>query len=86
VDSEGNILVFKWLDCITNCQKKFQVYSPEGKFRSEVFLDELEYEVDIDHRWNRLVFSNRGIFAFVQLKDSNDVSPRLIKVNVPGVR
>jgi hypothetical protein len=86
VDSEGNILVFNWLDCITHCLKKFQVYSPDGKFCSEVFLDEGEFEVDINHLWNRLVFSNRGIFAFVQLKDSSDVSPRLIKVNVSGGR
>ena len=82
VDSEGNILVFNWLDCVTHCQKKFQVYSPEGKFRNEVFLDEGAFEVDIDYSWQRIVLSNRGIFAFVQLKDSSDVSPRLIKVKV----
>lgn len=86
VDSGGNILVFKWLDCVNKCQKIFQVYSPDGNFKSEVSLDEGEFEVEIDYRWDRLVFSNRGIFAFVQPKNSDDISPRLIKVNVPGGR
>jgi len=81
VDSEGNILVFKWLDCVNNCPKEFQVYSPEGEFRFEVFLDEGEFEVDPG---KKLLFTNKGIFAFVTLKNSDDISPRLIKANVPG--
>ena len=84
VDSDGSILVFNWLDCVTHCLKKFQVYSPEGKFISEVFLDEGKFAVDINHLWQQLLFSSRGIFAYVQLKDSIDISPRLIRVNVPG--
>jgi hypothetical protein len=80
VDSEGNILLFKWLDCVDNCPKEFQVYSSEGEFRFEVFLDEGEFEVDSG---KKLLFTNKGIFAFVTLKNSDDISPRLIKVNVP---
>ncbi|MCP5052836.1 MAG: 6-bladed beta-propeller, partial [bacterium] len=30
VDSEGNFLVFKWLACLHDCPKRFQVYSPGG--------------------------------------------------------
>jgi hypothetical protein len=84
VDSAGRIVVFRWPDCVTHCPKKFQVYSPEGTYFSEVLLDEGEFSVEIDSRWKRLILSTRGIFAYVSPKDNIDAAPRLIKVKVPA--
>jgi hypothetical protein len=82
VDSEGNILVFKWTDCIGDCTKIFQVYSPEGKFICETKIDEGVFDFELSRFRNNIIFTDRGIFGLFQLKDSDDVSLRLVKVNV----
>lgn len=77
---ENIFLVFRWLDCVENCPEKFQVYSPNGKYSTEVLIEEGEYDLDIVSNWDKLVFTDKGIFAMVQLKNNLD-SFRLIKVN-----
>ncbi len=82
VDSLGNILVFKWTDCIGDCDKIFQVYSPEGKYICETKIDEGIFNFEISHLRDNIIFTDKGIFGLFQLKDSKDVSLRLVKVNI----
>ncbi len=83
VDSAGNILVFRWLDCVRGGMEKFLVYSATGNFINEVLLDTGQFEVEIDYRWENLLFTNSGIFAYVPLKNNEDSNPRIIKIKVP---
>lgn len=82
VDSEGNILVFKWTDCIGECTKIFQVYSPDGTFVCETKIDQGIFDFEIDRRWNNIVFTDKGIFGLFYLKDDEEETLRLVKVNV----
>jgi hypothetical protein len=82
VDSRGNILVFKWTDCIGDYDKIFQVYSPEGKYICETKIDEVVFDFEISHLRDNIIFTDKGIFGLFQLKDSKDVSLRLVKVNI----
>ncbi|NIR10846.1 MAG: 6-bladed beta-propeller [Candidatus Aminicenantes bacterium] len=82
VDSEGNILVFKWTDCIGDCVEIFQVYSPDGKYICETRIDKGMFDFKIDSNMKNIIFTSRGIFGLFQLKDSDDVSLRLVKVDI----
>ncbi|MCP5052056.1 MAG: 6-bladed beta-propeller, partial [bacterium] len=79
VDSEGNFLVFKWLACIDDCPKTFQVYSPEGNFLRDTTFDEGEFDFEIDSISRSLIFSKKGMFGLFQIKGSEDVSLRIVK-------
>jgi hypothetical protein len=82
VDFQGNILVFKWTDCISDCDHIFQVYSPEGKYVCETRIDEGEFDFESSRFRNNIIFTDKGIFGLFQLKNSEDVSLRLVKVNI----
>lgn len=82
VDTQGNILVFKSTDCIGDCHQVFQVYSPEGKYICETRIDEGEFDFEISHLINNIIFTDKGIFGLFQLKNSEDISLRLVKVNL----
>lgn len=82
VDSEGNILVFKWTDCIGDCTKIFQVYSPDGTFVCETKIDPGVFDFEISSNWNRIAFTDKGIFGLFWLKDDEEKTLRLVKVNV----
>lgn len=82
VDSEGNILVFKWTDCIGDCTKIFQVYSPEGTFICETKIDQGVFDFEIDHRRKKIIFTDNGIFGLFYLKADEEETLRLVKVNV----
>ena len=81
VDSEGNILVFKWTDCIGDCLKIFQVYSPDGTFICETKIDPGTFDFEISYHRNTIAFTDKGIFGLFHLKDGED-TVRLVKVNV----
>lgn len=81
VDSEGNILVFKWSGCIGDCVEIFQVYSPEGKYICETQIDKGVFDFKIDGSNKNIVFTSKGIYGLLQLKNSDDVSLRLVKVD-----
>jgi hypothetical protein len=81
VDSEGNILVFKWLDCVDKCENVFQVYSPEGKYICDSNIDKGIYDFEINKRKN-MIFTNNGIIGLFHLKDSEDISLRIVKANI----
>ena len=82
VDGEGNILIFKTSECFEKCNEVFQVYSPEGKYICETTLDKGEYDFKIDRRFKNIVFTKKAIFGLFQLKDSEDISLRLVKVDL----
>jgi hypothetical protein len=82
VDEEGNILIFKTSDCFENCTEVFQVYSPEGKFICETTIDKGDFDFKIDRRGKNIVFMKNAIYGLFQLKDSEDISLRLVKVDL----
>jgi hypothetical protein len=82
VDEEGNILIFKSSDCFENCNEVFQVYSPEGKYICETTMDKGDFDFKIDRRGKNIVFMKKAIYGLFQLKDSEDISLRLVKVDL----
>lgn len=82
VDEEGNILIFKTSDCFEHCKEVFQVYSSEGKFICETTIDKGDYDFKIDRRFKNIVFMKKAIFGLFQLKDSEDISLHLVKVDL----
>ncbi len=82
VDGDGNILIFKTSECFEKCNEVFQVYSPEGKYICETTLDKGDYDFKIDMRFKNIVFTKKAIFGLFQLKDSEDISLRLVKVDL----
>ena len=82
VDEEGNILVFKNFECIDNCPVVFQVYSPEGKYIYETIIDQGNYSFDIDNRFRNFQFTSHAVYGLFQLKDSDDISIRLMKMKI----
>lgn len=82
VDGEGNILIFKSSECFESCNEVFQVYSPEGKYICETTIYKGDYDFKIDRRFKNIVFTKKAIFGLFQLKDSDDISLRLVKVDL----
>jgi hypothetical protein len=82
VDAEGNFLVFKSSECMGNCNEIFQVYSPEGKFICETTIDKGNFDFGIGRKFKNIVFTKKAIYGLFELKDSEDVSLRLVKVDL----
>jgi len=82
IDSEDNILVFKWTSCVRQCPKIFQVYSPGGAFICETRLEENEFDFEIDSRFKNLIFTSNAIVGLFQFKNSDDISLRIVKVDI----
>lgn len=82
VDGEGNILIFKSSECFENYNEVFQVYSPEGKYICDTTIDKGYYDFKIDRRFKNIVFTKKAIFGLFHLKDSEDISLRLVKVDL----
>ena len=84
VDSEGNILIFKYTDCFGACLEIFQVYSPEGQYICDVTIENGIYDFQIDRRFKNIIFTSQAIYGLFPLKDSEDFEMRLVRVNVPS--
>lgn len=83
VDSEGNILVFKWHDPRkTGSNEIFQVYSPSGDFICETILDKGEFGLDIDAGFQRIYFSGNAVYGLFKLDDEDDIYIRLVKTKL----
>jgi len=86
IDSEGNILVFKWLDNSgkANENEIFQVYSPEGKFLCETILEKSGFDLEIKGNFNTIQFTKQGIFCIVKKRDEKtyDDNYRLVKIKI----
>lgn len=81
VDEAGNILVFPWDDCITHCPIYFRVYTPKGEFVCETTLDKGIFDFVINYKFRNLIFSEKAIYGLFQLKNSDDISLRVVKLN-----
>ncbi len=84
VDSEGNILIFKFTDCIGDCLEIFQVYSPEGQYICDVTIESGIYDFQVDRRFKNIRFTSQAIYGLFPLKDSEDFEMHLIRVNIPS--
>jgi len=82
VDSEGNILVFKWLECIENCDEVFQVYSPEGEYICETRIDDGIYDFEMRLNYHSIQFNDKGIFGLFKLANQDDTRMRLVNVTI----
>lgn len=86
VDSEGNILVFKFTECLENCNPIFRVYSEEGEFICETVLDKGQYKFEINRKFRVIRFTSGGIFVLAMKKDDENEVIRLIKSSYLAVR
>ena len=82
VDSVGNILVFPNTDCRKDCEIRFRVYSPEGRYICNTKINTGNFKFKIDKKRKQIVFTEQGIFGLFELKDSEDVSLRLVRVKL----
>jgi len=79
VDSEGNILVFKWLNDEDNSKETFQVYSSAGKYLCEAVLDKGDYEIEMSAYCQTLQFTSSALYAIVS--EADDEAPvQLMKI------
>jgi hypothetical protein len=81
VDADGNFLVFPNSLCKKDCEIVFRVYSPEGLYICTTKLNKGDYKFVINRNRQNFVFSSDGIYGIFDLKDSEDISMRLLKVN-----
>jgi 6-bladed beta-propeller len=81
-DSQGNILVFKWFNCVSDCPKKIQVYSNDGKYLCDSILSTGEFSFELNRSRKHILFSDKGIFGLFQIKGSDDISLRLVKLKL----
>lgn len=82
VDAEGNFLIFKSSECLENCNEVFQVYSPGGEFICETIINKGIFDFTVGLAFKNIVFTKFAIYGLFQLKNSEDVSLRLVKVNL----
>jgi hypothetical protein len=80
VDSQGNLILFKRTACLEECPIVIQVYLPTGQFLCETELVEGSFDLSIDPRIKNMSFTDRGLFAMVEVKDAQEFSLRLIRV------
>lgn len=80
VDSEGNILVFLMTEDPDQGPFPFQVYSPEGNLICRTQLDTGEYVFKPDPRFNKLDFTDRGVFFILHKKGDELETPHLARI------
>lgn len=85
VDSEGNLLVFKFTRCREDCHPVFQVYSSKGEYICETKLNTGEYHLEMDYYRDYIRFTPDGVIAFVSVRgdEDEDKTYRLIKATYP---
>lgn len=79
VDSEGNFLLFLLDEELGKGPIRMAAYSPQGRPVGRFELKPGEFEVEIDWRFRKLVFSSFGLIGIAPLKDDPDASPRLFR-------
>jgi hypothetical protein len=79
MDSEGNFLVFKWLETTGRSNEIFQVYSPEGKYICETILDKGVFDIDVRRNFQTMQFTGSAFYGIVQNADDEEII-RLVRV------
>lgn len=80
VDTEGNILVFKWQDCFEDCNHIFRVYTPEGKYVCETRLINNSFKMTISNFKRNTSFTRQGIITILESDSEDDESIKLVKI------
>jgi len=79
IDSYGNILVF-YNNCYSKPEsRRFQVYSPDGKYFCESKISFGQYK---STSRIPLIFHNENLYCLAELKNSDDNLLQIIKVNL----
>jgi len=82
-DSIGNILVFPNDQCRKDCDFKFQVYSPEGKYICTTKINPGKFKLEFTRfGLYTIAFTDKGIFGIWDLKDAEDIYLRIVKVKI----
>ena len=82
MDSEGNILVFRYpAEGIVSI---FRVYSPAGEFIGEAQFDMDEYEISFKPNAKRAVFHDGHLYALAEKKGGSEV--RLLKFKLEAAK
>jgi len=81
-DSDGNILIFPYID--EEDTYKFHAYSPDGQFIGETTIDPGIYKIDINDRFQNLIFHKGDLYCLAALKEHSGIPLRLIKVKLTG--
>lgn len=81
-DSDGNILVFKWIDAGRLQKKVFQVYAPSGKLICETAIDEGDFIFQIDSASRNLQFCRDNLYIIEAMRNppSGEDTLRLAKI------
>ncbi|MDD2197259.1 MAG: hypothetical protein PHE03_02785 [Bacteroidales bacterium] len=84
VDSEGNILVFKFTD--EDVDHKFNVYTYDGtgKFIGEVVLETAGYNMAFQYRRDNVVFYKDMFIGVFNLQNDYSVPPKLLRFQLKG--
>ena len=82
VDSEGNILVFRWPGSVGKVTEVFQVYSPDGKYICDTAIDDGAFDFQVISLACNIQFTEKGIFGVFKLKGFDDPEVKLVRVRV----
>jgi hypothetical protein len=82
VDSAGNILIFPNTNCLKDCEIQFQVYSPKGKYICSTRIKTGIFDYKLNRFLKQLLFTENGIYGLFQLKGTEDISLRLVRVKL----
>lgn len=84
VDSEGNILVFKFTD--GDVDHKFNVYTYDGtgKFIGEVNLESAGYNIAFQYRTDNVVFYKDKVIGILNLHNDYSAPPKLVRFQLKG--
>jgi len=78
-DEAGHILVFRKNGCFFDCPNAFEVYTSEGDFICETEIKTGDYKLSINSRQKHMCFTEEGLIALVEPKDSPKYRLEIIK-------
>jgi len=83
IDSDGNLLVFRFVD--EDVEHKFRVYSfdSNGKNIAEATLEIPGFKVSLNNRFEELVFDKENVIGFLKPEGENTTG-QLVKFEVKG--
>jgi hypothetical protein len=83
MDSEGNILIFRFPATLGKTAEVFQVYSPDTKYVCDTRIDDGIFDFQRDGHAENIYFSSKGIYGLFKLEDTaNDIQIRLVKTEI----
>lgn len=85
VDSDGNLLVFRFIE--EDVDHKFRVYSfdSDGKSLAEATLNVAGYKLSLNYRFEELCFFNGSVYGLLHPKSDKMQPLQLVKFKVVGI-